>query len=58
MYTMYFGQCTKSGIPGYFLDKIGHDLSVCCTVVSKLGPVCHSFLPALVLLYWYSIFCL
>ena len=56
MYTMYFGQCTKSGIPGYFLDKIGHHLSVYCTVVSKLGPVCYIFLPALVLLY--SIFCL
>ena len=43
MYTMYFGQCKKSGIPGYFLDKIGHHLSVYCSVVSKLGPVCYIF---------------
>ena len=56
MYKMYYGQCTKSGIPGYFLDKIGHHLSLCCTVVSKLGSVCYIFEPALVLLY--SIFCL
>ena len=56
VYDVFWAMYKIGSIPGYFLDKIGHHLSLCCTAVSKLGSVCYIFEPALVLLY--SIFCL